>query len=326
MKKTLLMPALLLAIASGGLTGCNKTSADFRIGISQFVVAPALNEATAGFIAKVANGMREAGKSVDFDIQRASGDTSIASSIANSFVSQNKDLILANATPCLQTAATSTEDIPILGTSITEFASALGLDHDISEGTGINVSGTSDLAPIDQQVEIMTSVFSDANHFGLLYCTDEDNSIYQIEKVKEELSKKGKTFEDITFQNSSDLSVALEGKIGGIDALYIPTDNSCAENASIIDGICGSHSMRVFAGEEGMCRECGAITLSISYAELGEITGQMALDILLNGADIKTMPIRLVPSEHLKKKYNPEICEELGITPPADFEEIKNNA
>ncbi len=320
MKRSLLTTSLFALMAISGLTGCNNKKADFSIGISQFVPVEALNNATQGFVDKVKEGMEAAGKTVDFDIQLASGDIATCSTIASTFASKKKDLIMANATPCLQAAASATATIPVLGTSITEYGVALNIS-DVSQGTGINVSGTSDLAPLETQAQMIVSNFPEATTVGLLYCTNEANSVYQVNKVETELQRLGKQTKRITFAQTSELEVNLRGAINNIDVLYTPTDNQCANATSTIDAVCSAKSIPVFTGEEGMCKECGVFTLSINYYTLGQITGEMALEILLEGKDVSTMKIRLDDSP--VKKYNPVICQRLGITPPSDYVAIE---
>lgn len=320
MKKTLLITTMLAALAVGGLTGCNKAKADFNIGVCQLVKHDALDAATKGFMDTVRDGMAAAGKSVDFDVQLASGESDKCAVISNSFASKKKDLILANATPALQAAVNSTETIPILGTSITEYGVALGIDN-FSGKTGINVSGTSDLAPLEEQAQMLVDNFPGVSTVGILYCSGEANSLYQVNVVERKLQNLGKTVRRISFADTNTLSVALSGTIDQVDALYIPTDNKCASSAEIIDSICSNKNKPVFAGEEGICKGCGAFTLSISYYNIGVATGNMALEILLNKADIKTMDIRY--DEHPVKKYNPTICTRLGLTVPSDYVAIE---
>ena len=320
MKKTLLITTMLAALAVGGLTGCNKKTADFNIGVCQLVKHDALDAATRGFMDAVREGMTAAGKTVDFDVQLASGESDKCAVISNSFVSKKKDLILANATPALQAAVNSTETIPILGTSITEYGVALGID-DFTGKTGINVSGTSDLAPLEEQAQMLVSNFPSANTVGILYCSGEANSLYQVNVVETKLKSLGKSVQRISFSTTNDLATVLSGKIDSVDAIYIPTDNKCASSAATIDSICSQKNKPVFAGEEGICKGCGAFTLSISYYNIGKVTGNMALEILLNNGDIKNMNIRY--DENPVKKYNPTICTRLGITPPSDYVAIE---
>ena len=259
-------------------------------------------------------------ENVKFDLQNASGDSATCTTIANSFVSKKVDLIMANATPALQAAYNSTTTIPILGTSITEYGVALGIE-DFDGTVGGNVSGTSDLAPLDEQAQMIVDVFPSATKVGLLYCSAEANSLYQVQVVESELQAKGLTTTRMSFSDSNDISAVLNGNINNIDVLYIPTDNAAASCTSVINSVCSSHNVPVVTGEEGMCRGCGAFTLSISYYNLGLKTGQMAVEILKDKKDISKMPIAY--DENPVKKYNPTICETLGITVPEGFTPIE---
>ena len=285
-----------------------------QIGISQLLQHEALDAATDGFMEAVKEGLGE--ENVKFDLQIASGDSAMCATIANSFVSKGVDLIMANATPALQAAFNSTNEIPILGTSITDYASALNLSS--FDGTvGGNVSGTSDLAPLNEQAQMIVDVFPSATKVGLLYCSAEANSIYQINIVESFLQSKGLTTRRISFSDSNDIQTVLSGNIDGLDVLYIPTDNACADAASTINAVCSENHLPVVAGEENMCRKCGTITLSIDYHALGVKTGKMAVRVLKNKEDISTMPIEYDDSP--VKKYNAAICESLGITVPAGY-------
>ncbi len=311
MKKTKLS-LLILPLALLTLVGCNKSK--YNIGICQLITHEALDAATQGFMDAVKEGLGE--QNVKFDLQNAAGDSATCVTIANSFVSKNVDLIMANATPALQAAANSTTSIPILGTSITEYGVALGL-NDFNGVVGGNISGTSDLAPLSEQAQMLVDVFPTATKVGLLYCSAEANSLYQVQVVEAELQNKGLTTTRMSFADSNDISTVLNGSINNIDVLYVPTDNTCAACTSTINSVCSSHNVPVVAGEEGLCKGCGAITLSISYYNLGLKTGQMAVEILKEGKNISTMPIAY--DENPVKKYNPEICTALGITVPSDY-------
>ena len=309
--------AFALGINKGTVKAASASSESFKIGICQLVSHDALDAATQGFMDKV---KEELGNSVTFDLQNAAGDSGTCATITNSFVSQKVDLIMANATPALQAAANSTTTIPILGTSITEYGVALGIQN-FNGVTGMNVSGTSDLAPLKEQAQMLIDVFPSAKKVGLLYCSAEANSLYQVNVVKAELEAKGLTTKTLSFADSNDISSVLNGGINDIDALYIPTDNTCASSAGIIDSICAKKNLPVVAGEENLCKECGAITLSISYYNIGLKTGEMAVSILRDKADIRTMPIAY--DEHPVKKYNPEIINRLGIDAPKGYEAIE---
>ena len=309
-----LLPLMLLPFAIASCNGGNVKT----IGICQLVAHPALDKATEGFIKAVTEGLGK--DNVKFDRQEAAGDSATCVTIANSFVNKKVDLIMANATPALQACANSTLTIPVLGTSITEYGVALGLEN-FNGTVGGNVSGTSDLAPLDGQADMFTELLPEAKNIGLLYCSAEANSKYQVDTVKGLLDKKGLATKVITFAESSQLQSVLSGNIQGLDALYIPTDNTCADNTSIIDAICRPAKLPIICGEESLCLGCGIAALSIDYFNLGIKTGQMAVEILKDGKDISTMPIAY--DENPVKKFNKAICEELGITVPTSYVEIE---
>ena len=315
MKKGLFVLAALTACMALG--GCNNKK-KFTIGICQLAPHPALDAATEGFKSEVIARLGE--ENVSFDLQNAAGEANSCTTIVNSFVNKRVDLIMANATPALQAAANSTLTIPILGTSITEYGVALGLEN-FDGKTGSNISGTSDLAPLDEQARMVKDNFPSAQKVGILYCSAEANSKYQVDVVSAELGKLGLQVEKMSFSDSNDISSVLSAKADSIDVLYIPTDNTCANNASIIDSICQQKNLPVVAGEEGICQGCGALTLSISYENIGKKTGEMAARILLDKEDVGQMKIEY--DEHPVKKYNPVICQRLGITPPADYQAIE---
>ena len=307
----------LAAVMAMGTCAVTARAADgdkYTIGICQLVQHDALDAATQGFKDEV---IKELGEdAVTFDEQNAQGDSNTCSTIVNSFVSNNVDLILANATPALQAAAAGTSDIPILGTSVTEYGVALGLD-DFDGTVGGNISGTADLAPLDEQAAMLQELFPDAKNVGLLYCSAEANSQYQVDTVKAALEELGYTCEYYAFSDSNDLSSVATTAADASDVIYVPTDNTVASNTEIINNICLPAKVPVITGEEGICEGCGVATLSISYYDLGVTTGKMAVKILKDGEDISTMPIEYAPN--FTKEYNKDICEELGITVPDDY-------
>lgn len=326
MRKILaLTSAMVLAV--GMLAGCGskqtagtdaaKTSDSYVIGICQLVQHEALDAATQGFKDALT---AEFGDKVTFDEQNAQGDSNTCSTIINGFVSKNVDLILANATPALQAAAAGTNSIPVLGTSITEYGVALGIEG-FTGTVGGNISGTSDLAPLDGQADMVKELFPDAKTVGLLYCSAEANSQYQVDTVKTFLEEKGYTCTYYAFSDSNDLSSVTTKAASECDVIYVPTDNTVASNAEIINNICLPAGVPVVAGEEGICKGCGVATLSISYYDLGTATGQMAVKILKGEADIASMPIEYAPN--FVKKYNKDICEQLKITIPEGYEAIQ---
>ena len=295
------------------------TGQSFTVGICQLAPHTALDAATQGFMDKLTELMEASGNQVTFENENANGDQPTCSTIINQFVSSQVDLILANATSPLQAAASATADIPILGTSISDYGTALD-DSSMSTVTGRNISGTSDLAPLDQQAELLQEWFPDAETVGLLYCSSEANSQYQIGVIRPELEAMGYTCEEYTFTDSNDLSSIVSQAVQNCDVLYVPTDNTAADNTGIIANAAIPAKVPVIAGEEGICGGCGVATLSISYYELGETTAQMAFDILVNGADISTMEIQFAPT--LTKKYNADICGQLGLTAPEGYETV----
>ena len=288
----------------------------YKVGICQLVQHPALDAATQGFMDALEEALPG---QVSFDNQNASNDIPMCSTIVNQFVADNVDLMLCNATPALQAAAAATTDIPVLGTSVTEYGVALGIDN-FSGTVGTNVSGTSDLAPLDQQAAMIKEWCPDATTVGLVYCSAEANSQYQVDVVKAELEKLGYTATLYSFSDSNDLAAVVESAVAASDVLYVPTDNTAAANTGIIDNICRPAKKPVFAGEEGIAQGCGVATLSISYYDLGVATGKMAAKILTGEADVSTMPIEYAPAT---PKYNAEICADLGLTPPEGYVAIE---
>ena len=319
MKKKLL--AILLAAAMLlAMSACSSGSGEkntYNVGICQLVQHPALDLATEGFM----DALNEAlpGK-VNFDNQNASNDIPMCSTIVNAFISADVDLIMCNATPALQAAAAATTTIPILGTSVTEYSVALGLT-DYNGTVGGNISGTSDLAPLDQQAAMVKELFPDASTVGLIYCSAEPNSQYQVDVVKAELEALGYTATLYSFSDSNDLAAVTESAVAENEVIYVPTDNTVASNTGIIDNICRPAGIPVIAGESGICSGCGVASLSISYYDIGYKTGKMAADILTGKADISTMPIEYAPE--FKKVYNPEICSDLGIELPDDYSPVE---
>ena len=282
----------------------------YVIGICQFLPHPALDAATEGFKAAVIDGLGE--ENVTFDEQNAAGEASNCSTIVNGLVSANVDLIMANATPAVAAAYNATEEIPILGTSVTEYGVALGIDN-FSGTVGANVSGTSDLADLEKQAQMIIDWVPDAKNVGLLYCSAEANSKYQVNKVQEYLEAKGLTCKQFAFADTSDLSAVTQEAVDFSDVIYVPTDNTVANNATTIDSFARPAGVPIIAGEAGICGACGIATMSIDYYDLGYATGEMAVRILKDGEDITKMPIEYAPE--VTYLYNEEICAELGITP-----------
>ena len=304
------------ASSAAASAGSAASAESYTVGICQLVEHEALDAATQGFQDALTD---QFGDAVTFDLQNAQNDTATCATICNGFVSAGVDLILANATAALQAAQAATADIPVLGTSITEYGVALGLD-DFDGTVGGNISGTSDLAPLDEQAAMILEWMPEAKTAGLLYCSAEANSQYQVDVVQAELEAAGLTVTQYPFSDSNDLSSVCQQAAADNDILYVPTDNTVAANTGIVDGICRPMKKPVFAGEEGICKGCGVATLSISYYDLGYTTGEMAAQILTGEADISTMPIQYT---NVTKKYNQTICDELGLTVPEGYEAIE---
>ena len=293
-----------------GETAEGKT---YVVGICQLAQHVALDAATQGFKDAL---VEELGDAVTFEEQNASGDIPTCSTICTGFAASNVDLILANATPALQAAVSATQTIPILGTAVTEYGVALDIEG-FNGTVGGNVSGTSDLAPLDQQAQMLLELVPDAKTAGILYCSAEPNSVYQSDVVKQYLENAGLTVNVYTFADSNDVSSVTATACAECDALYIPTDNTAA---SCAEAIKGATTKPIVAGEEGICKGCGVATLSIDYYELGRTTGEMAVKILKGEADISTMAIEYYPNP--VKKYNPEMATAYNLTIPSDYAAI----
>ena len=306
MKKLLaiLLVAAMLLGAVAAFSSCTKKKDTFTVGVCQLVQHVALDAATQGFIDAL---KAEFGDKVTILEEKGDGTPATCTTIVNNFVSKKVDLIMANATPALQAAANATTTIPVLGTSITEYGTALGIEN-FSGTVGGNVSGTSDLAPLDQQAAMVKELFPEATKVAILFCTAEANSLYQVKVVKAELEKAGITVEECGFTDSNDVTVAAQ-KAAQADVIYIPTDNTCASCAAVIDGVIGDTP--VIAGEEGICKVCGVATLSISYYNLGVTTGKMAVKILKGEAKVANMAVEYDTAP--VKKFNVEKCAQAGI-------------
>lgn len=326
---TMMITVLTLSLAACGGSSSDQSDsgstsqktdsgkAKYNVGICQLVQHEALDAATKGFKDALTEKL---GDDVRFDEQNAQGDSNTCATIANGFVSANVDLILANATAPLQSASAATTDIPILGTSITDYATALSID-DWKGVTGMNISGTSDLAPLDKQAEMIQEIFPDVKNIGLLYCSAEPNSQYQVDTISKYLKDMGYTCKNYSFVDSNDIATVTTDAVSNSDVIYIPTDNTAASSTETIKNICLPAKIPVIASEEGICRGCGVATLSISYYDLGYTTGEMAYEVLVNGADVSDMEIAFAPS--VKKAYNKEICDELKITIPDGYEALE---
>ena len=299
--------------AGKGSSGDGKT---YTVGICQLVQHEALDAATQGFKDALTDKL---GDRVKFDEQNAAGDASTCSTICTTFATNNYDLILGNATAALQAASAATDTIPILGTSVTDYATALDMS-DWTGTTGKNISGTTDLAPLDEQANCIAELFPDAKNIGIIYCSSEPNSIYQSTTIKGYLEDKGYTVKEFTFSDSNDVSAVTQSACDASDVIYIPTDNTAASCTEAINNVASPAGTPIFAGEEGIAKGCGVATLSISYYDLGYTTGEMAYEILENGADVTTMEVKTAPK--FTKEYIKDRADALNVTVPEDYEAI----
>ena len=291
----------------------------YKIGVCQLIQHDALDAATQGFVDAL---KEEFGDNVEIDVQNAQGESTTCATIVTGFVSNGYDLIMANATPALQAAASATSDIPILGTSVTDYGTALGMS-DFSGTTGINISGTSDLAPIDQQEDMILELVPDVKKVAILYCSSEPNSKFQADMIKGYLEEDGIAFEEFTFSDSNDIQSVATQAVSGADAVYIPTDNTAASNMTLISNITAPAGIPVICGEQNMCIKGGLATLSISYYDLGTATGKQAIEILKNGADVSAMEIEYASAT--TKMYNAANAETIGANVPEDYVAIEGS-
>ncbi|MFF2272441.1 ABC transporter substrate-binding protein [Agromyces sp. NPDC058136] len=311
----------LLATGALALTGCATDGGDagasadqISIGISQIVQHPALDATREGFKQAFADAGYVEGEDIVFDEQNAQGEQATATTIAAKFQTDGVDLVLAIATPTAQAAAQSIVDIPVLFTAVTEPAEA-GL-VDSWEKPGGNVTGTSDLNPVEQQLELVTQVVPDAKTVGIVYSSGEVNSEVQVELAKEAADKLGLEIKEATVTNSSEVAQATES-LGDVDAIYIPTDNRVTEGLEAVVQIAEQKQIPLFGAEGGQVERGAIATFGIDYTELGYQTGKMAIEILENGADPAEMPVETL--DELSLIINPGAAERQGVTLPEDL-------
>ena len=309
MKKILsiVMIVVMLFAACFSMSSCSDDGT-FTVGIVQQMPHAALDSATQGFKDALTEALGE--DNVEFIFQNAQGESTSCTTIVNDFVTKNVDLIMANATTALQAAANGTSTIPVLGTSVTEYGTALGI-KDFNGLVGTNVSGTSDLAPLDEQAAMLLELFPDTKKVGMLYCSAEPNSEYQVKKVAEYLQAKGVTCTNFPFADSNDVATVSKAAAAASDVLYIPTDNTAATCTQAINGAVLPTKTPIVGGDAGICGGCGVATLCIDYYDLGVATGKMAAKILKGEEKIEEMEIAY--SETFSKVYNKTNCQELGI-------------
>ena len=322
MRRKLLSAALAATMAlTLAACGSEEQSADnpdaYTIGICEQMEHVSLSEATRGFKAALTELLGEG--NVVFQEQNAGGEQTNCTTIMNGFISDGVDLILANATWPLQAAASATADIPILGTSVTDYGTALGIE-DFSGTVGGNISGTSDLVDLEAQAEVLHELFPNAKTVGLLYCSGEPNSVYQIETVRGYLEPMGYTCEVYAFTDVNDLASVTQTACDNCDVIYIPTDNTVAANTETVANVVIPVGVPVVGGDPGICSGCGVATIATDYYELGRLTGEMAAQILQGEADISTLAVQYGP---MQKLYNSANCEALGVSVPEDYVEVE---
>ncbi len=316
--KKLASVLLALCLVFGTCAFAAAEDTVYNVAILQFVQHEALDAATQGFKDVLSEKLGDKVKFA-YDLN-ASGDIGNCSTEATTIVGDpSVNLIMGNATPALQACFNATADIPVLGTSITHYGSALELEMNEDGSTGKNVSGTSDLAPLDGQAAMIKELFPDAKTVGLLYCSSEANSVFQITEISKYLEELGFEIRRFAFNDSNELPAVVQAATE-CNVIYIPTDNTAAANTEAIANVVLPAGVPVVTGEEGICKGCGVATLTISYYDLGVRTGEMAYDILVNGADVSAMPVAYAPQ--FTKKYNAANAAELGVTIPEGYEAI----
>lgn len=316
--KKIASAALALTLTAFCFAGCQSGKKDgtYTVGICQLAQHEALDAATEGFKKALTDKL---GDKVKFDLQNASGEATNCTTICAKFVSDKVDLIMANATGALSAAAQATDSIPIVATSVTDFATALGIS-DWSGKTDFNVTGTSDLAPLDRQAAMIKELVPSAKTVGILYCSSEPNSKYQANVIAGHLKTLGLTCKEFTFVDTNDVTAVTTQASDECDVIFAPTDNTVASNGTAINNVLEPKKIPLISGEEGICRKCGVATLAISYYDIGYKAGEMAYEILVNGKDPAKMDIQYATG--LTEKYMPERCTQLGITIPEGYEAL----
>lgn len=318
-----LVSILTVTALVASLTACGSDSGSsskkYTIGICQLVEHEALDAATKGF--KDALTKKLGKNNVEFDEQNAQGESTNCSTICNNFVTNNVDLILGNATGALQAATQATADIPILGTSVTDYGTALNI-KDWTGKTGTNVSGTSDLAPIDQQEDMILELVPNVKKVGILYCSSEPNSSYQSDLMKKALDEDNIAYKEYTAADSNEIQSITTTACNECDVLYVPTDNTMASSAETIKNVAIPAGIPMIAGEAGIC-SAGIATLSIDYYSLGYKTGEMAYEILKNGKKPGDMEVEF--ADKFTKMYNEENCKALNISIPDGYEKLETS-
>jgi len=316
MRKMAKAMAFVLAMALFVVfSGCAKGEKIQQVGIIQYMEHVALDSAREGFIAALKDNGYVEGKNITFDIQNAQGDQTNLSTISDRFVSNKVDLVLAIATPAAQSIAGKTSEIPILGTAITDYVAARLVQS--NEAPGLNVSGTTDMNPIKEQIELLVKLVPNAKTVGVLYTSSEDNSIVQANIAREHIEAMGLNYVEVTVANSNDVQQATQSIVEKCDAIYIPTDNTFATAMPTVYGVTSKSKTPVICGEAGMVENGGLATLGINYYDLGYQTGLMAIKVLKGEAKPATMPIE--KPDKYDFAINGKVAEEIGLEIPNDL-------
>lgn len=289
---------------SAAATTSDKT---YKIGVLQYVQHDALDASNEGFFAA----LDDLGVKYDADQQNAAGEASSCQTIAETLVNNGNNLIFAIATPAAQSVAGTTADIPILLTAVTDPAES-GLVES-NDAPGGNVTGTSDLTPVTEQIDLLKELIPDAKTVGVLYCSAESNSVLQADMAKEACKAAGLEAADYTVSSSNEIQTVVESMIGKVDAIYAPTDNMIAAGMATVAMIANENKIPVICGEEGMVKEGGLATYGINYYKLGYKTGEMAAKVLTEGADPASMPVEYLSAEECSLLINKETADTLGI-------------
>lgn len=307
MKKNFLALLLTAIMAMSLLTGCGAANDTYQIGVLQLTQHAALDAANEGFIAALdASGIK-----YEVDQQNASGDSSTCVTVADKFVNDGKDLIYTIATPAAQAVAGATSDIPVVGSAITDYVEAGLIDS--NDAPGGNVTGSSDMNPIDAQLDLLIQLVPAAKTIGVFYSADEDNSILQANLFTTAAEAKGLTVEKFTISNSNEIQTVVQSMEGKIDACWVPTDNKLAAGMATVAMIANEIKLPIIAGESNMVTEGALATYGLDYYQLGYLAGEMAVDILKNGKKPADMPIQFLPADKCELAVNEETAKAIGI-------------
>ena len=312
----LIMTTLMLMSLLAGCGAVSEAKDGYTVGIVQLVQHVALDQATQGFQDALAEKL---GDQVHFDVQLASGETTNCTTIVTKFVNEGVDLIMGNATPAVIAAKEATATIPIVGTSVTDYVAAEAAIVESNEAPGANVTGYSDMSDIAAHVELTQKLCPDAKTVAILYCSAEPNSVIQGNQAKELYEAAGIATITLTASDITTISTVVTSACDQADVIYIPTDNLFAENMESVKNITEPAKIPVICGEGGMVVSGGTASVAIDYYVLGYRAGEMAYEIMVNGADPATTPIGFMTAEDMELVINEENLAAIGLTIPEDM-------